>query len=115
MDNFFLWLAHNFDKQLFYKSTAVQGFFWSIADFCVVFAFLKLASLVRKRTGMTKTTFRYIFFWAAAALNPYFLFVKTGNTHDALILGVFSLLLYAALVDGLRIFRFIEHGLAGNS
>ena len=108
MDDFFLWLAHNFDHNLFLKSTIVQGFFWSIADFCVVFGFLRLASFVRNRLGMKRTVFRYILFWIAAILNPYFLFYKTGKSHDMLILSIFFLMIYAALVDSLRMLAFIR-------
>ena len=108
MDDFFLWLAHNFDHNLFLKSTIFQGFFWSIADFCVVFGFLRLASFVRNRLGMKRTMLRYVLFWIAAILNPYFLFYKTGKSHDMLILGIFFLMIYAALVDGSRMLKFIR-------
>ena len=92
---------------MFRKSTVVQGFIWSIADFCLVYGFLTLASLIRNRLGMKRTVFRYVVFWTAAVLNPYFLFFRTGRQHDMLILCIFFLLVYAVIVDGVRMLRFI--------
>lgn len=109
MDNLLLWLAHHFDREMFIKSTVLQGLFWSIADFCLVFGFLRLASLVRERLKMRKTMGRYALFWIAALLNPYFLLYKTGIKHDMLIMGIFFLAIYVALVDGLKIVRFLKH------
>ena len=109
MDNLFLWLAYHFDGEMFLRSTVLQGFFWSIADFCLVFGFLRLASLVRERLKMSKTMARYVLFWIAAILNPYFLLYKTGTKHDMLIMGIFFLAIYVALVDGLKIVRFLKH------
>ena len=108
MDNFFLWLAYHFNSDMFLKSTYIQGIFWSIADFSLVYGFLRLASFARDKSGKGKTPFRYILFWVAAILNPYFLFYQTGTKHDLLIFGVFLLLIYAAAFDGLRILKLIK-------
>jgi hypothetical protein len=57
---------------------------------------------------MKRTVFRYVLFWIAAILNPYFLFYKTGRSHDMLILSIFFLMIYAVLVDGLKMLKFIR-------
>jgi uncharacterized membrane protein len=112
LDSLFLWLAYHFDREMFLQSTVIQGFLWSIADFCLVFGFLRLASLVRERLKMRKTMGRYVLFWIAAILNPYFLLYKTGTKHDMLIMSIFFLAIYVALVDGLKIVRFLKHVLS---
>lgn len=58
---------------------------------------------------MRKTTGRYVLFWIAAIVNPYFLLYETGTKHDMLIMSIFFLAIYAALVDGLKIVRFLKH------
>jgi hypothetical protein len=108
VDSLFLWLAFNFDGRVFSRATLIQGSFWSIADFSLVFGFLRLASLAREKCGKRKTVGRYVLFWIAAIANPYFLFYHTGTAHDMLIMSVFFLAIYAALVDGSGILKLLK-------
>ena len=76
------------------------------------FGFLRLASLVRERLKMRRTMGRYVLLWIAAIVNPYFLLYKTGTKHDMLIMSIFFLAIYVALVDGLKIVRFLKRVLS---
>ncbi len=108
MDEAFLWLAHNFTYDTFLLSTKIQGTFWSIADFCFVFAFLKIAGFVRAQSGKRRIVGRYLIFWCSALLNPFLLVLKPGAGHDLLILGICAILVYTGIVDGKGIVKMLE-------
>ena len=114
MDNLFLWLAHNFTPEMFLLSTKIQGAFWSITDFCVVFAFLRTAGFVRAQIGEKRIIVRYVIFWCSAVLNPFLLIYKTGKVHDLSILIVCAMIIYTGIVDGKGIVRMLESIVLGS-
>ncbi len=106
MDSFFVWVADHYINRTPLALTMIQGFIWSLADILLIFGILRMASLVRARYGMKRTRIRYVFFGLIVILNPILVFFMPGKSHDLLLLGLFSLMIYVIVVDGNRMLRF---------
>jgi hypothetical protein len=74
IENFFLWLAHDFDTPRYMFHTKLQAIFWSVADLVLIFAFLKIVDELKKKKmkkGIHKR-FWLLYFSAALKIVPFF-------------------------------------------
>ena len=79
IDNIFLWIGSSFtvEANLFYAK--IQGMLWSLADFIIIYAFLKIVDLYKARQKYKPIVYRYLFLWLSAALVPTLWFMKTAK------------------------------------
>ena len=100
MDKILLWIGQNFTSDVFRLSTMVQEILWSSAEFLLVFFCLRIANWVRIRRGKRRIVVRYMLFWCFVLINPYLLLTMPGATHDQVMLGNFTILIYTAISEG---------------
>ncbi|MCF8061585.1 MAG: hypothetical protein K9M82_03630 [Deltaproteobacteria bacterium] len=101
LDNAFLWIAAHFTPDAYLVSTKVQGLVWSGADLLLVFAFLRIADVLRAGQGAPPIRWRYVFLAATALLTPLLVFARSSRgilLLESLICGVQFLILVATLI-----------------
>jgi hypothetical protein len=97
----FVWMGTHFTVEAYLVSTKVQGIVWSAADILLVFAFLRIAGLLRRQEGAPPIRWRFLLLAGAALLTPLLVFARTSRQIfllESLVCGVQFLLLVATLV-----------------
>ena len=113
IENFLLWLAHDFDTPRYMFHMKVQAIFWSIADVVLIFAFLKIIDRLKKKTGDQGIYKRFwlLYFSALIKILPFFfqtpeIFVSL----DFFICGLqYSILLYTVIADWKTLMKLPQH------
>ena len=101
LDPAFLWIADHFTPGAYLVSTKVQGLIWSAADLLLVFAFLRIADVLRAVEGTPSIRWRYLFLAVTALLTPLLVFARSSRgilLLESLICGVQFLILVATLI-----------------
>ena len=101
LDPAFLWIADHFTPGAYLASTKVQGLVWSAADLLLVFAFLRIADVLRAIEGIPSIRWRYLFLAVTALLTPLLVFAQSSRgilLLESLICGVQFLILVATLI-----------------
>lgn len=95
-----VWIGTHFTPEAYLASTKVQGLLWSAADLVLVFAFLRIAGVLRSREGARPIRWRYLLLAGTALITPALAFAQTSRqilVLESLICGVQFLLLVATL------------------
>ena len=113
IENFLLWLAHDFDTPRYMFHTKVQAIFWSIADVVLIFAFLKIIDRTKKKLGDRGIHIRFWLLYFSALLKILPFFFKTPEIFvslDFFICGLqYSILLYTVIADWKTLMRLPQH------
>jgi len=112
LTNTLLWVGNHFSHEVYYTTTKVQGIFWSLADIAIVWYMLRIADLIRNRTGRPKITWRYYLLLLSAILTPLLLAIKNANHFfilEAVIFAIqYLLLMYSVLAERKDVLQFIR-------
>ena len=119
IEDFLLWLAHNFDTPRFMFHTKIQAIFWSVADVVLIFAFLKIIDRVKKEMGGPRVHVRFWLLYFSALLKIALFFFKNPNIFlsvDYIICGLqYAILLYTVIADWKTIMRLPQHYQLGSN
>lgn len=98
-----IWVGHHFTRDVYFTTTKIQGILWSLADIAIAWYMLKIADLIRKRTGKIKIVWRYYFLLLSAILTPFLLVMKTSRHFFILEAAIFaiqySLFIYTVVAE----------------
>ena len=76
---------------------------WSLADIAIAWYMLKIADVIRERSGKGKITWRYYFLLLSAILTPFLLVMKTSRHFFILEAAIFaiqySLFMYTVVAE----------------
>jgi hypothetical protein len=101
LDAAFSWIVTRFTRDAYLVSTKVQGLMWSGADLLLVFAFLRIADVLRAKSGDPPIRWRYAFLALTALLTPLLVFARSSREIlllESLVCGVQFLILVATLI-----------------
>jgi hypothetical protein len=111
MESLMLWIGTHFTADAYITSTKIQGLTWSLADIVLVFVLLKIAGMIRAKSGKKKILFRYLFLYLSALLTPLLLLTTTPRQFlwlESLICGIqFLILAYTVILEGKDVLRFV--------
>jgi hypothetical protein len=117
LNSLFIWIDANFTAGLYMLSTQIQGIIWSLADIVLVYMLLKIADLIRKKTGKKPIRLRYYILYVTALLTPGLFIARTPQQIfmlEALVCGIqFCLLIYTVVVDRKDAIREIQKMISG--
>lgn len=104
MDPVFVWVTQGFTTAVSLWSLKVEGILWSGIDVFLVFGFLKIFGLARRRQSQRPIVIRFLLLWVSAVLTPLLLFTKTHGAFlllDFVIINLhLAILVYTSVVDG---------------
>jgi hypothetical protein len=110
-----LWVGNHFSHEIYYKTTKVQGLFWSLADIAIAWYMLKIADFIRNRDGRPKITWRYYLLLLSAVLTPFLLIMKTAKHFfilEAVIFAIqYLILMYSVVAERKGVLLFIKAAL----
>ncbi len=95
-----MWIGTHFTAEAYLTSTKAQGLLWSAADIVLVFAFLRIADVLRAREGVASIRWRYIILAGTALLTPLLALAATSRqilVLESVICGTQFLLLIITL------------------
>lgn len=96
-----LWIGTRFTAEAYLTSTKIQGIIWSIADIVLLFAFLRIAGVLRDREGAAPVRWRYIILAGTALITPLLLFAGTSRqiiVLESIICGTQFLLIIVTIL-----------------
>ena len=113
IEDFLLWVAHDFDTPRYLFHTKLQAVFWSIADLVLIFAFLKIIDRLKKKTGDRGVYKRFWLLYFSALLKIFLFFLKKPTIFlslDYMICGLqYAILLYTVIADWKTIMRLPQY------
>jgi hypothetical protein len=116
VDKLFLEIGKGFTIETYLMTTKVQGILWSISDVIIIYAILRIISIIRNKNHKKRIFYRYILLWLSVILVPFLVLTGTSKSFfilESVIFGLqFTVLIYSLFVDtkdAMEFFRNVRH------